>query len=270
MKKRLLAASFAAAAWLTATAQAQPIYNGGHADIGVEYEDGEFKLHYHFHSGEATYEAPHIGSATGFIADDFGDEEFAPSGAFTRVPDPSALRPAGSQWDFIGATAGSPYWFLPQTFDSNKPFLGWASEELEPGDWTGPLTFSLTGLISAPPGGQVSLWQIGFDPDDPTRLWDSQDGDFSNDLFNTIVGGHDHAVFGFTAPGVYQIEITASGVHSTDGFVTGSSVFTFLVGDGTLTPSAVPEPSGIAAMLIAALLAGFGAWRTRRAPAMPA
>jgi surface-anchored protein len=240
-----------------ASAAAQPIYFQGHGDIGVAYEDGALDLHYHLDSSAAAEGGEAI-----------GDGEFSPSGIFTRVPDPSTPRPLGAQWNFTGTAAASPVWILPQTSDPNRPFLGFGTEELDPSEWSGPITLALTGVVAAPAGGEFSLWQTDLFGA-PTRLWDTQDGDFGNDLFNLVVGGHDHATFGFTMPGIYQLELTATAHHLTDGLVTSSGVFTFLVGDGTLppqaptSPDAVPEPGTLAGMLIAAAV-GAAVWRKCR------
>ena len=123
-------------------------------------------------------------------------------------------------------------------------------------------------MVAAPAGGQFSLWQTDLFGE-PLRLWDTQDGDFANDIFDLVVGGHDHATFGFTMPGVYQFELTATGQHLTDGFVMGSGIYTFLVGDATAapqspaSPDAVPEPASLISLIIAAAV-GVAAWCERR------
>jgi surface-anchored protein len=73
------------------------------------------------------------------------------------------------------------------------------------------------------------------------------------------VGGHDHFNWGFTKPGVYELELTFSGTHITDGLLSASGRFTFLVGDTTV----VPEPG--AWLLVLSGLAPFGlGWLRRR------
>lgn len=214
-------------------------YSKGHGDIGIAYEDGAFEPHWHLHSGAVV-----DGSALG------ADEEYEPDALVALVPGPSIARPAGTQWDFLGVAAGEPFWFLPQNEDVNKPYLGIASEELTPADWTS-LTLSLAGM-SGPAGGHFSLWEIGTFGE-LTVKFATSDGITGADSFAQIVGSHAHYNWGFTKPGDYELTFRWDGVHSMDGAISAEGTFGFTV---------VPEPGTYAAVFGA--LALGGAWLHRR------
>lgn len=191
---------------------------------------GSFDLHLHLHTGAVVdgVELP-------------GDEEFEPSMIQICVPPPPYSRPAASEWDFVGVGAGGNVWILPESQIGGVPFLGISSEELDAGDWVGDIVWSVNAIVSGPPGGQVSIWQN--DLFGPAVKVSSADG--LPDSFATITGSHGHYNYGFTAPGLYQIEFQALGIHATDGTVTGSAVFNFLV-------KPVPEPGSLTLFAVGA------------------
>lgn len=241
IRYRLLQAAVAVMA-LGTSAQAQSfVYSSGHGDIGLAYDAGALELHGHLHAG-ALVDGVALGA----------DEEYAPSGFTILVPDPSIARPAGATWDFTGAASGSPLWFLPQSQDSAKPFLGIGSEELDPADWTGSLSITLSS-VSGP--GQFSVWQNGTFGEPSVRM-STVNGISSTDRILLNAGGHAHYNVGFTAPGLYEVTFIAAGVHAVDGPVSDTGTFVFAV-------QAVPEPSEYA--LVAGIAgAAFAAWRRRK------
>jgi surface-anchored protein len=218
-------------------------YSSGHADIGVGYDEGSFFLHYHFGAGAVLDGTPLPG---GLPTEAY---EFEPNTANTFVPlSSSAARPAGSQWDFLGTAAGNTIYFLPQGNVPGLPFLGIASEDLNPGEWTGPITWALTGF-SGP--GQFSVWQTDFGGN-PLVRWATSDGIGPGDSFGLGVGGHDHFNYGFTAPGAYDVTITATGTNTTAGVLSDTATFRFQVGPPSdPEPPVVPEPASL-------VLAGMG------------
>lgn len=228
------------------------IYTRGHADIGVAYEDDGLHLHYHFGSNAWINGAP-LGV----------EAEMDPSEVTTIVIGPSVGRPAGAQWDFLGNAAGEPIWFLPQQNNPTKPFLGFATEELNATDWVnGTMTWEMLGVVYTPgvdnPGdsGLFSVWQTDFGGN-PTVRWSEAAGVTS---FTTPAGSnyHDHFNFGFTALGVYDVTIRASGTHVLDGFVSDTAVYRFNVGPVV----AVPEPGSLA-LAVVGLGGGLVACRRR-------
>lgn len=226
----LLAATSLALAAVPAFAQVE--LPADHADLGIGFEGGELELHWHLEDLAL---------------------EYAPGEAYVFIPLSSAItRPAGAAWDFTGTTAGATIYLAPATDQTpNVIFLGLGSEEIDAGTFVAnTVTFALNS-VSGP--GNFALWQTdGFGQ--PSAFLGSVSGPASFDL---ITGGHDHFDWGFTAPGIYELTFTASGVLD-DGFATfvsDTATFTFAVG----TP--IPEPSAFAVL---AGLAALGLTATRR------
>jgi surface-anchored protein len=160
----------------------------GHADIGLNYEDGAWDLHIH---------------------DEEHDVEFEPNGALYYVaPEAISNRPAGSQFDFIGVGAGQPFYRLPQSLNPEVLFLGFGAEELAPGTFqNGHLDLALKA-VNGP--GQFSLWEST--DTGPRVLWATTDGITAADSVRVLEGSHFHANFGFTARGRYEITVEAHGL----------------------------------------------------------
>ncbi|MEQ1828299.1 MAG: choice-of-anchor M domain-containing protein [Pirellula sp.] len=202
------------------------IWIGGHGDIAVGLTNNQLDLHLHFEANAT--------GASGTIA----AGEYEPGDHVIGVPSPSVSRPTGAQWNFLGSAAN--IWFLPQSVDNTKPFLGFGTEELNQANWTGLLTWSLNSVVSAPVGSNFSVWgsdQFG----NPIVRMATSDGISAADSFTQAAGGHEHFNLGFTDVGTYQISLRIAGVHNTLGALSDSATFTFQVGN----VSAVPEPSSL-------------------------
>lgn len=226
MKK--LAILAAAAAAITANcASAQAIWTRGHGDLGIAYEGGALDPHVHIHAG-ATVDGSVIAT----------DAEYAPGDALPIIPFAKSLsRPAGSQWDFFGVSAGQKVWIFPQTQAAALPFIGFGAEELNPSDWTSSFTITLTGItgsgVSA--GGTFSVYDVdGFG--DPTVAIRTDNGISSADFVSLAAGGHAHYNFAFTQPGIYEATFSITGNHVADGFVDATATYSFQV---------VPEPTSL-------------------------
>lgn len=211
-------------------------YTAGHADIGLALEaPGQLFLHYHFGVGSAILDGVPATAA---------NEELAPSEAYVRVADTTIVFPGAV--DFLGTLAGDPAWILPSTNTSGVPFLGIASEELDPLQFTSA-GFRLTAM-TGPAGGNFALFQLpSFG--EPNVFMRTNDGiNPSIDFVPSLIGGHDHYNFAFTKEGIYDLEIEgyASGSGSN---LTDSGTFRFLVGNAT----AIPEPGSVALLAVGGL-----------------
>jgi len=221
-------------------------YTNGHADIGLGYTplDGLF-LHYHFGVGSAILDG---------IPATAANEELSPSEAYVRVADSTKVF-VQSSVPFLSLNANDPAWILSQSNVSGQPFLGIAAEELLSTDFT-LAGFRLTGF-RGPVDGQFALFgQSGF----TTNIFMQTNNGINptQDFYNIGIGSHDHANFGFTKEGVYDLDIQgfASGPA---GSFTDSGTFRFVVGSLT----AVPEPSSLALLIAGSCTAVLSRRRLR-------
>ncbi len=218
---------------LPARVSAQALWTGGHGDIGVGYENegSGFELHPHWHIEGGTVDGiPRV------------DEEFDAADLNLVVPNIAntlVTRNADPSWNPIGVGAGETFWRLSTVSQAGVPYLGWATEELVVTDWDGEITFALAGLTGP---GDISVYY--FPDGDLTFLWASFGGITGADAFSLAPGVHAHFNVAFSTPGLYEVGITVSGTHITDGFQTATQTFGFNV---------IPEPSS---MLLLALLGG--------------
>ncbi|MSR55965.1 MAG: tandem-95 repeat protein [Gemmataceae bacterium] len=163
------------------------VVTGGHADVGLNYEDGAWDLHIH---------------------DEPNDIEYEPGGAIYYVaPQALTTRAPGSEFDFIGVAAGEPYYRLPKNQNPELLLLGFGAEELEPGTFqSGYLDLDLKALNGP---GQLSIW----DSTDtgPHVLWTSSDGITAADTVRVLEGAHGDYNWGFSAKGRYELTVEAHG-----------------------------------------------------------
>jgi surface-anchored protein len=194
----------------------------GHADIGVNFEDGDWDLHIHDHEPDTEYEPD---EAMFYVGRD---------AMLTRTGD--AADPA---YDFLGAPVGSTLFVLPEVENSNLLFLGIGGEELAAGQLYDD--FATLQLISVSGPGDFSIWQSGLTPSTPNLFMATADGIDNTDVFDVAAGSHAHVNFGFSKQGVYEVTFVASGIDA-DGNATDSGPVTyyFYVTDG-LVPFAMPS-----------------------------
>lgn len=219
-------------------ANAGLVYSGGHCDLCADYDETEnaLELHYHFHDGSPGTTEEGV-SLIG---------EISPSELYTRVSDATkTTTPDNSAYDFLGVPANSDIWILPQAQMTGVPFLGFGTEELDPADWSTDISYK---LISVDGPGEFSLWMSAWNGT-PELYWATSDGIDEDDVYAQMTLSHAHANWGFTAEGVYEVQMQISGTLS-GGTTVSSEVetFTFLVGSSTV----VPEP-GTFVLLVSAL-----------------
>lgn len=213
-------------------------YQAGHSDIGVAFDGGNLHLHYHFGVG-AVLDGTTLNT----------DAEYDPSQAYVRVSDSTKVT-VPFNTDFLGANAGDTVWILPQANTPGLPFVGLAAEEL-----SSPYTAATYQLVGFSGPGNFALWQTtGFG--NPVVSFRTNDGLSPTDKYNLAIGGHDHANWGFTKEGIYDLTILATVTDGTNVY-TDTGTFKFAVGN----VAAVPEPGSLSLMAVAA---GTAAWYRKR------
>ena len=225
-KTLLLAGIVASSLTWTSATQAQIYYTDGHGDIGIGYEGGELEPHWHLDDGE-----------------------FAPGEVIAKIA-ATTLSPSSSS-AFLGVADGSLIYVAGSS--ANQPNLGFGAEELEPADWDGPITVTLSGMDGP---GHFALYTLNLSGAVTDVLFSSFDAGetFANNSFTLLPGDHEHFTFGFTEVGHYEITLTWSGTLSGGGFRSSEATFGFEV---------VPEP-GTWTLLIVGLMAMVIVARKRR------
>lgn len=247
----------------SAAARATPVsYTAGHGDIGLVYDQAapSFTMVYNFDASAVPVSLRGTTVAPSEILTVVPDNQTAPS-------QNSLLRPAGSQWDFLGVPAGQRIWYLPAASTTGVPFLGVSAEGLgSKADWQGAnptILFSIVGVPQKPlPTSVVSAWDFGGAGGALRVLWSTATDPWTNAM-NTFVGSHAHYNIGFSHQGTYQIELQATGTLTNGTPVTSPpTTFTFQV---------VPEPAtlSLAALGGAVLLVALGRARRRPANGLP-
>jgi surface-anchored protein len=188
---------------------AAPIYSEGHADIGVRFSNGVLEIGYNF---------------LGATIDGAIVSQFVPmSNVALLVPD-STLEPRPDNvpgllnFDPIGVAAGVSTYRLSSSGTeatiTGSPYLGFGTYLLNSADFSGPVTFQLTGFTSQA-GGVFSLYQDSFPG--PTFRVTTANGVGPADSFPMSLNAHDHFNWVFTTDGLYSMEWTATVTHKTLG-----------------------------------------------------
>ena len=246
----------------SATARATPVnYTAGHGDIRLVYDSvaPSFTMVYSFDGSAVPVSLRGTTVAPGGIVTVVPDNQTAPS-------QNSLLRPAGSQWDFLGVPAGGRIWYLPQASTAGVPFLGISAEGLgSSANWQGvnpTILFSILGVPQKPlPTSVVSAWDFGGAGGALRVLW-STATDPTTNAMAPFVGSHAHYNIGFSHQGTYQVELQATGTLADGTPVTSPpTTFTFQV---------VPEPATLSlAALGATALWALGRFRRRIPSGLP-
>jgi len=209
---------------------AQGLFTEGHGDIGVGYEfaDMEFEPHWHLGDGAIVDGVPINNPPDG--------EEYEPANIIA-VATSIGNSPSGSA-GILGVADGTPIFMMGS--DTHEPNLGLATEELDPGNWTGNITITLTSFTLPSATADFGLFSTNLAGDTVVdRIFSTEDP--SATVFNNSLpmapGGHEHWDWGFTEAGTYELTFTWTGTHNVHGNISTPATFTF---------NAVPEPSTIA------------------------
>lgn len=135
--------------------------------------------------------------------------------------DARKLRPAEATWDFLGADSGEPVWIFPETYSTTTPWPGVGAYFNNVGDFaryfeadsrinsTAPWIQLQLLDVRGPEGGDFSLYQNGLI--EPKVFMSSADGVDATDRAWIPNLDHIHYNWAFSKPGLYQIDVAASG-----------------------------------------------------------
>jgi surface-anchored protein len=221
---------------------AQMVYTSGHGDIAVGYDAiaQEFEPHWHLGTGAVVDGSP-LGT----------EEEYEPGDLIARGQ-ATRTSPSGLS-SILGVADGSTIYAMGSS--TYQPNLGFGVEELNPVDWTGDITLTLSSW-NLPSGGNFALYTTNLAGttvvDRVFSTFAPGSTDFSNS-FTMTPGDHIHFQWGFSQIGTYAFDFTWTGTHVADGFISTTETFTVEV---------IPEPSTV--LMLGAGLAGLLALRFRQ------
>lgn len=191
------------------------VITSGHLDLDIDYTDGALSLSWR------TYNPMSEGTPA-------NDDDYPIAGNAIRVPLASAYTvPSSASFACLGP-AGSTVYRLKQAQDIDQPWLGYNTQDVAPGVFTGDkLQLALTSVVAAPAGGQLVAYTTNA-LGTPTYLFNTRDGACNRSVFpggGITAGVHNHAFWAFTAPGTYTLRFVASGTPAAGpGAVTSGDV----------------------------------------------
>jgi surface-anchored protein len=192
------------------SAQTAQILEAGHADVGIDYEAGNLLLNIHDETSGSTVVQRSPGQTI----------LYARSQSQTTVP-------SNPSFSFLG-NPGDPIWILPQTQNSNLLWLGWNTEDIPTGIFTGN-TVSWR-LIAVEGPGDFFLYTVGS-TGQVTVLFNSKNGIDGNDVVTLSVPSHAHGNWAFNAQGIYRVyfEATATRLSGSQPATSGVVAYHFQV-----------------------------------------
>jgi surface-anchored protein len=141
------------------------------------------------------------------------------------------IQPAGAAYSFTGATAGAPVWILTKT-DNDYAWAGMANDHA-PGTVMDGIRVHLTGMTyrGESASAHFALWDVNG-LSQPVPAMTTSNGINASDFFDISEQGHHHMNWGFTAPGIYRLELQASATRASDAqpITSGSHTAFFAVG----------------------------------------
>jgi surface-anchored protein len=182
-----------------------------------------------------------------YLHDETNDVDYAPDQALLHCNTTAAVtRPDGSQWDFLGASAGDTVYVLPQdrSFDPPLLYLGTSGEDIDQGIFATYFEsdsriqqdgeYIRIDMVGATGPGNVSVFQTDQNGE-PANVWMSTYAppDEGNSVF-IVSSGDQHNNIAFTQLGVYTVTLRASaylGPGQTNQVMSDPVTFYFYVGD---------------------------------------
>ncbi len=138
-----------------------------------------------------------------------------------------------SDFEFIGAQPGEPFWILPQNAGTGALPLGFAAERTassrlcswNPHDPRGADSadhwFEVRLIdVNGPAGGDFALWQADGIHAPVVFMSTYEGGIGEDDVFHISAGSHVHVNWGFTKPGLYAVGFRISTVVRCDEWLT--------------------------------------------------
>lgn len=193
-------------------------YTDQHMDIGPRIQEG--LLVGYWKNDSATIE--------GVIntAEDFEAHELRALGIFDAET-PPLIRPAGTQWDFLGMEAGEPIYILPSGGVPNTlPYLGISTEHPSVEAYE-DFRITLTAM-TGPANAVFSLYTSASNILMNTRNGISP----SEDFIELEGGGHEHYNWAFSHPGTYDLMFLFEILDGDSVIHSGTDRFRFQITEG--------------------------------------
>ncbi|MGL6076337.1 MAG: choice-of-anchor M domain-containing protein [Fimbriiglobus sp.] len=222
------------------------IYSEDHIDLTVNYSNSQWNL---------GYEDETLGAVT--TARD--TLIYAPAVAKAAVPTTAA-------YSFIGAGSSGSAYILPQTQNPDLVFLGVGAEDTFPTSLasyrpnndprvpSSPQPWIRLDLMEVRGPGKFSVYQTNAQGQ-PVNWMATNDGISAKDVIYVAAGGHAHYNFAFTAPGIYEVDMKATGylaANQTNPTSSETKTFYFSVdpaGPTNTVPSAGASSKGGASVV---------------------
>jgi surface-anchored protein len=211
----------------TQSLRASPLlYTKGHMDLAMKFQGGVF-------TGWWKNDGATVNGQVTFV--DYPAASVWATGLFDETNTP--LRPAGSQWDFLGVAAGEPIYILPSSgIPDTVPYLGFSTEFLSDSDFE-EVTISLTGF-DGPSGSTFALYTSSSNI--PMQFFQGQ---ILGPGLVLEPGDHQHFNWSFSHLGFYELTFQFSGIYLLNNEeILGTATYGFWI---------IPEPSTGLLLLLA-------------------
>ncbi|MDD9944666.1 MAG: choice-of-anchor M domain-containing protein [Myxococcales bacterium] len=180
-------------------------YRAGHGDMHVTYDQAEgLRLHLRSH---LVYPSP---GGPEPLRDPAGICIVVPQSSRARVIEQGGRPADGAGFEPIGVEAGAAFWFLSNNnLGAEQPFWGLSTEGVDAVDVTGDVHFD-TEQVDAPDGSGLAVYRVvGIEPQFVVATAEPSQTLSGFQRISMTPGSHDHYVWSFTHPGVYDVSVRA-------------------------------------------------------------